>query len=97
MGLGQVADVEVVPDAGAVRGGVVVSEDRQRPPQSGHGLSQEGHEVGRRAKGQLSDLSAGMGADGVEVPQQRDPEISTGRLVGVVEQGLAGLLGEAVG
>ena len=37
-----------------------------------------------------------MGADGVEVPQQRDPEISTGRLVGLVEQGLTNLLGETV-
>jgi len=97
VGLGQIADVEVVPDAGAVRGGVVIPEDRQRPPQSGHGLGQEGHEVGRRAEWQLSDLGAGVRADGVEVPQQRDPEISTGRLVGLVEQGFTGLLGESVG
>ena len=68
MGLGQVGDVDIVPDAGAVLGGVVVAEDGHRLPLAQGHLEDDGDEVGLRVVG-LADLAGLVGAAGVEVPQ----------------------------
>ena len=68
--LGQVHDMDVVPDAGAVGGGIVVAEDHQLLADAAGGLGDEGHEVVGNAVGRLADAARGMGAHGVEVPEE---------------------------
>ena len=62
--------MDVVPDAGAVHGGVVVAEDAELLPDARRHLRDVGHQVVGYAVGPLADQTALVGADGVEVPQQ---------------------------
>ena len=70
---GEVLDVDVVALAGAVGRGVVVAEDAQ-PVATTHGdLRDERHEVVGDPLRVLADRAGRVGADGVEVAQDRDP------------------------
>ena len=76
MGFRQVHHVQIVPNAGAVMGGVVVAEDPQLLAPSGSHLSDEGKQIVRNAEGVLPDATAGVGAHRVEVAQTGHPPIS---------------------
>lgn len=69
MGLGQVDDVDVVPDAGAVRGGVVGAVDGDVVPDTLGGFQDEGDQVGFGIV-VLADVSALRSAGGVEVAER---------------------------
>ena len=70
MAPGQVRHMDVVPNAGAVGGVIVITEDVQMiPPTHGY-LRNEGHQVVGDAPGILADEAAAVGADGVEVAQE---------------------------
>ena len=73
MGLGQIHHMDVVADAGAVMGGVVVAEHPQAVPASGRHLRDEREQVVGDAEGVLADAAAGVGADGIEVAQAGHP------------------------
>ena len=90
MGLGEVHDVDVVADARAVAGGVVVAEDLRRAALIER---TEGHryQVGHRGVPQRRRSRAGH----VEVAQGQPVE--PGELAGEADQVLAGQLGPAVG
>ena len=70
MALGKIHHMDVVPDAGAVGGGVVVAVDAEILPAAHSHLGDEGHQVVRNAPGVFADAAALMGADGVEVAKQ---------------------------
>ncbi len=93
---GQVDDVDVVADAGAVGGVVVVVEDAQLLKLADGDLGDVGHQVVGDAGGVLAHGAALVGADGVEVAQQHDAHVGVGPLhVGQDVLDLA--LGAAVG
>ena len=93
---GQVYHMDVVPDAGAVGGGVVIAVDMELF-QLAHGhLSDVGHQVVGDAVGVLADEAAFMGTDGVEVPQQGHVQRGV-RFAVVREDALNEQLGGAVG
>ena len=96
MALGQVHHMDIVPDPGAVPGGVVVAEDPQLREAADGRLGDVGHEVVGDAVGGLADEAAGVGAHGVEVPQQHHGPLGV-RFRGVPEDLLAHVLGPAVG
>ena len=68
VGLGQVGNMDVVPDAGAVGGGVVVPEDAHVVPLAVGYLEDNGDQMGLGVVG-LADGAGDVGAGGVEVPQ----------------------------
>ena len=68
----QVADVNVVAHAGAVRGVVVVAKDRNGLSLANGGLSHVRNEVIRNARGIFADKSGLVGANGVEVAEQNN-------------------------
>ena len=94
--LGKVHDVDVVPDAGAVGGGIVVAEDDQLLPDAAGRLGDEGHQVVGDAVGRLADAARGMGPHGVEVPKEHRGPGGVG-LHGVPDDLFAHELGPAVG
>ena len=73
MGLGQIGDVDIVPDAGAVLGGVVVAENGDLLPLAVGHLEDQGDQMGLRGV-RLANGSGGMSAAGVEVPQGHIPQ-----------------------
>ena len=75
---GQVHHVDVIPDAGAVGGGIVIAENMEllQPP-GGH-AGHVGQQVVGNALGQLTDEAGGVGADGVEVAQQHHRQLRVG-------------------
>ena len=88
--------MDVVAYAGAVRGGIVVAE-HMHLFQRAHGhLGDVGHEVIGDAVGVLADQAALVGADGVEVAQQRHVHLGVG-LAAVGEHHLVHQLAGAVG
>src|SRR6185503_1923131 len=68
MGLGQIEDVDVVPDACAVRRIVVGSENADRVPRAFCDLKDDGDQVGFRLV-TLSDSALWISARGVEVAE----------------------------
>ena len=96
MALGQIHHVDIVPDAGAVVGGIVAAEHMELL-QLAHGhLGDVGHQVVGDAVGVLTDQTGFMGADGVEVAQQGHVHGGVGGAV-VGEDPLDKKLGGAVG
>ena len=70
MALGQVHHVDIVPDAGAVRGVIVISVDMDFF-QLAHGdFRNIGHQIVGNAVGVLSDEAGLVGPNGVEVAKQ---------------------------
>ena len=61
MCLRQIANVQIVPDAGAVSRWVILSKDSQWSPVTCDSLGQERNEVGRRAEWQFTDFRTGGG------------------------------------
>ena len=96
MPLGEVDDVDVVAHAGAVGGRVIVAVDREALELAGGHLGDIGEEVIRDAVRVLADEAALVGADGVEVAQQRDAPVLV-RHPEVAEDVLDHQLGRAVG
>ena len=96
MAAGQVHDMDVVADAGAVGGGVVIAEDMDLFQLAHSHLGDVGHEVVGDAVGVLADEAGLVGADGVEVAQQSHVQ---GRvsLADIGEDALGHGLGGAVG
>ena len=92
----KVDDVDVVADAGAVGGGVVVAKDVDAREDADGDLGDEGHEVVGDAVGVLADEAAGVGADGVEVAEEDDGGVAVGD-ADVAEDLLDEELGLAVG
>lgn len=70
-GEGERRTVDVVPDAGAVRGGVVVAKDLERVlgDLADGNLGEEREEVSGLADGVLADQAGRVRAGGVEVAQ----------------------------
>ncbi len=71
MGLGKVGDVDVVADAGAVWGVVVIAIDGDDWAAAGGGVEHERDQVRFRVVS-LADLGIGVGASGVEVAPSGD-------------------------
>ena len=69
VGLCEVADVEVIPDAGAVRRGVILPKDGEGVAEPRHSLREVGHQVGGRTEGKLPNVTGGVRTDGVEVAE----------------------------
>ena len=69
VGVDEILHVDVVPDAGAVPGGIVVAVNRHMVPPSVGNLQNNGDQVGLRVM-RLADLAGHMRAAGVEVPQR---------------------------
>ena len=96
MTLGQIHHMDVVPDAGAVVGGVVVAEYAQLLELAHGNLGDIGHQVVGNAVGILADGAALVGADGVEVAKEHHIPLGVG-LLNVGEHLLEHGLGLAVG
>src|SRR5205814_10299219 len=78
--LGQVVDVDVIADAGAVGGGVVGAEDVQVRPLADGGLDHQRDQV-RLGPVVLANVAGGAGARGVEVAQGRvAPPVGAGEV-----------------
>eukprot|EP00406_Dinophysis_acuminata_P051647 CAMPEP_0179310026 /NCGR_PEP_ID=MMETSP0797-20121207/51953_1 /TAXON_ID=47934 /ORGANISM="Dinophysis acuminata, Strain DAEP01" /LENGTH=236 /DNA_ID=CAMNT_0021019745 /DNA_START=142 /DNA_END=849 /DNA_ORIENTATION=- len=77
--IGEVLDVDVVPHARAVRCVPVVPEDVDALALADGDLLHVGHEVGRDAPRALADLPGRVGADRVEVAEERHAELRVGR------------------
>lgn len=78
VGVGEVADVEVVAHAGAVGCRVVAAEYPDVGLPAGRHLGNIGHQVVGDAIGVLADPPAGVGADRVEVAQDGDFPLRVG-------------------
>ena len=96
MAAGQVHDMDVVADAGAVGGGVVIAEDMDLFQLAHSHLGDVGHEVVGDAVGVLADEAGLVGADGVEVAQQSHVQGGVS-LADIGEDALGHGLGGAVG
>ena len=92
---GQVHHVDVVADAGAVGGGVVVAKDVDLFQLADRHLGDVGHQVVGDAVGVLADQARLVGADGVEVAQHRHIHAGVG-LADVGQDPLGEHLGGAV-
>ena len=95
MGLGEVGYVDVVAEACAVGGGVVVAEDAEALALANGGLGYEGDQIVGHAAGKFADEGAGMRSDGVEVAE--GDAVHAVRCNAVAQEVLAHLLGVAVG
>ncbi|MNC27245.1 hypothetical protein D3C75_754120 [compost metagenome] len=69
VGIRQIRHMQVIPDAGAVLGGIVVTIDGDKRPFAQGYLENHGNQVGFRIM-VLADFSALMGAAGVEITQR---------------------------
>ena len=96
MAAGQVHDMDVVADAGAVGSGVVIAEDMDLFQLAHSHLGDVGHEVVGDAVGVLADEAGLVGADGVEVAQQSHVQGGVS-LADIGEDALGESLGGAVG
>lgn len=96
MSLGDVDDVDIVADAGAVGGVVVVAKDAEFFADTHSGLCEEGDEVLWYSVGEFSYLGRGMSAHGIEIAE--DDALYGGACANYVGDYLFGnLLGIAVG
>ena len=104
MGLGEVHDVDVVAEACAVFGRVVVAEDAQALALADRGLGDERNEVVRHTARKFADECRRMGSDRIEVAEgdtlDRTAAVSAvitcGRKHDVAEDVLAHLLGVSI-
>ena len=94
MGLHQVPDVNVIPDTGAVGGGVVVAEDAHMVPLAQGTLKDDGDQVGLGVV-VLADAGIGVGAGSVEVA--KGGIFDAVGLVTPAEKPLNGQLAAAIG
>ena len=88
--------MDVVADAGAVVGIVVIAVDAQEFPAADGNLGDVGHQVVGNSPGIFADTAGDVGADGIEVTQQNNAPL----LVGMGHAGkdlLGHILGPAVG
>ena len=69
----EIGDVHVVPDAGAVRCGVIRPEDGERRTSAQDGIDREGYQVGFGVM-ILAQASFRIGARRIEIPQACAPE-----------------------
>ena len=92
----EVADVDVVAHAGAVRRGIVIAKDVDFAALADGRLGNVGQQVVGDALGVLAHESAGVGSDGVEVAKQHDVPLRVGR-VQVGENLLDHPLGPTIG
>ena len=92
----QIHDMEVIADAGAVVGGPVAAKDLEFIAASDGDLGDERKEVIGDAEGVFSDLTAGMGAYGVEVAEAGDAPGVGCAFVQIREHLLNGGFGKAV-
>ena len=69
MRTGQIDDVDIVADAGAVGRVVVVAEDAQLGADASGRLGEVRHEVLRRTRGAFADLGRWVRADRVKVAE----------------------------
>ena len=70
MSLGQVGDVDVITDGGAVFRGVIVAEDGEVGPTADSDLCEVREEIVGDAKGIFAEGTAGMGAGGIEIAER---------------------------
>ena len=96
MAPGQIHHMDIVPHAGAVWGGIIVSEYGEVVPAAHGHLGDEGHQVVGDALGVLADSAALMGAHRVEVAQQHHAPLRV-RLGQIPQDLLAEILGPSVG
>ena len=96
MAQGQVYHMEIIPNAGAVGGGIVIAVDGQMIPLTDGNLGDIGHQVVGNAVGCFADQARGMGANGIEVPKQYGRQLLV-CLAGIGENLLDHQLGGAVG
>ena len=75
---GQVHHVDVIPDAGAVGGGVIVAEHMELLQPTGGHAGDIWQQIIGDALGQLTDQAGGVGADGVEIAQQHHRQLRVG-------------------
>ena len=97
VGLGEVHDVDVVAQAGAVLGGIVVAEDAEAGALADGGLGDERDQVVRDAARELADEGARVRADGVEIAEEDALDCTAVGFHRVAEDVLAHGLGVAVG
>ena len=79
MARGEVAHVDIIADAGAVGRVVIIAEDHELLAPPHRHLGDEGDEVVGDAAWVLADLARDMGADGVEIAEQRHRFLRVGR------------------
>lgn len=96
MAAGQIHDVDVITDAGTVVGGPVVSENMQLFQLPCRHLGNVGDQIIGDAVGILPDQSRRVCADGVEIAEQRDPQLRV-RLAAVRQNLLDKEFGISVG
>ena len=96
VGLGQVHDINIIPDACAVGRVVVIAEDAELRANADSRLCEVGYEVGRYAVGHFADDSRRMSADRIKVSQQNSLDGSAALNV-VLDNLLVYLLGIAIG
>ena len=94
MGLGQIRNMDIIPDAGAVRRIIVCSENGDVVPLPQRNLEDQRNQMGFRIM-RFSDLSVWMGSAGIEIPQRNVAEIVS--LAGPVEHFLHGKFRFSVG
>jgi hypothetical protein len=92
VGAAQVMDVDIVPDAGAIRGRVVCTVDFKRLLPAQAGLEYQRDDVGF---GPVVFARTAICADDVEVAERN--VVQAGRFVLLVEQDLEKFIGAAVG
>ena len=69
MGFGQIHHMQIVADSGAIRGGIVLTEDAQPFAASRRHLGDEREQIVRNSHRVFTDLPAGVSADRIEVAQ----------------------------
>ena len=75
MAFGQIDDVDIVSDAGAVRSRIVVPEHVQFRADAHSDLSDVGHQVVGDATGFFADQTGRMGPDGIEIAKEHDRQV----------------------
>ena len=96
MAAGQIHHMDIVAHAGAIRGGVVVAKDVHFFQLADRHLGDIRHQVIGDAVGVLTDEAGLVGADGVEVAQQRHIQAGIS-LADILQDTLGEGLGGAVG
>ena len=72
MAFGKVHHMDIVPDTGAVGGGIIIAEDRKLFQFTNSHLCHVGHEVVRNTGRIFTDEAGRMSTDGVEITQEHD-------------------------
>ena len=96
MAFGKVHHMNVVPDAGAVGGGIIIAEDGELFQFADSYFGHIRHEVVRNAGRILTDQAGRMGADGIEIAQEYNAPFRIGNSLAFQDL-LDHVLGPAVG